>query len=103
MTMMSGRPSYRALVNDGSAKGQALPPGITRRIISYARPHWRTILFFLLVTALGAAIVVANPLLLKTNMASGHFGRSGRYEALRDLSEQYAFVLGCFGMASASV
>ena len=36
-------------------------------------------------------------LLLKTNMEAGHFGRSGRYEALRDLSEQYAFVLGCFG------
>jgi oligopeptidase B len=38
-------------------------------------------------------------LLLKTNMEAGHFGRSGRYEALRDLSEQYAFVLACFGMA----
>ena len=42
-----------------------------------------------------------NLLLLKTNMEAGHFGRSGRYEALRDLSEQYAFVLECFGMASA--
>ena len=37
-------------------------------------------------------------LLLKTNMEAGHFGRSGRYEAMRDLSEQYAFVLACFGM-----
>ncbi|WP_017573328.1 ABC transporter ATP-binding protein [Nocardiopsis halotolerans] len=69
--MMSGRPSYRALVNDGSAKGQALPPGITRRIISYARPHWRAILYFLLVTAVGAAIVVANPLLLKAIIDRG--------------------------------
>ncbi len=71
MAMMSGRPSYRALVNDGSAKGQALPPGITRRIISYARPHWRAILYFLLVTAVGAAIVVANPLLLKAIIDRG--------------------------------
>jgi oligopeptidase B len=39
-----------------------------------------------------------NMLLLKTNMEAGHFGRSGRYESLRDLSEQYAFVLACFGM-----
>ncbi|MFD6949776.1 ABC transporter [Nocardiopsis sp. TSRI0078] len=69
--MMSGRPSYRALVNDGSAKGQSLPPGITRRIISYARPHWRTILFFLLVTVIGSAIVVANPLLLKAIIDRG--------------------------------
>ncbi len=44
----------------------------------------------------------ANLLLLKTNMEAGHFGRSGRYEALRDLSEQYAFVLACFGMAGAA-
>ncbi|PDP86540.1 ABC transporter [Glycomyces fuscus] len=69
--MMSGRPSYRALVNDGSAKGQSLPPGITRRIISYARPHWRVILCFLLVTTVGSAIVVANPLLLKAIIDRG--------------------------------
>ncbi len=71
MTMMSGRPSYRALVNDGSAKGQSLPPGITRRIISYARPHWRVILCFLLVTTVGSGIVVANPLLLKAIIDRG--------------------------------
>ncbi len=71
MTMMSGRPSYRALVNDGSAKGQSLPPGITRRIISYARPHWRVILCFLLVTTVGAGIVVANPLLLRAIIDRG--------------------------------
>ncbi|ASU59805.1 MULTISPECIES: ABC transporter ATP-binding protein [Nocardiopsis] len=69
--MMSGRPSYRALVNDGSAKGQSLPPGITRRIISYARPHWRVILCFLLVTTVGAGIVVANPLLLRAIIDRG--------------------------------
>jgi ATP-binding cassette subfamily B protein len=69
--MMTGRPSYRALVNDGSAKGQSLPPGLTRRIISYARPHWRAIVLFLLVTAVSSAIVVANPLLLKTIIDRG--------------------------------
>ena len=71
MAMMSGRPSYRALVNDGSARGQELPPGITRRIVSYARPHWRAILLFLFVTSVSAAIVVANPLLLKTIIDQG--------------------------------
>ena len=39
-----------------------------------------------------------NPLLLKTNMASGHFGQSGRYDALLELAEQYAFVLACLGI-----
>ncbi|WP_017608879.1 ABC transporter ATP-binding protein [Nocardiopsis xinjiangensis] len=69
--MMSGRPSYRALVNDGSAQGQALPPGLTQRILSYAVPHWRSITLFLLVTALGAGIVVANPLLLRAIIDEG--------------------------------
>ncbi|GAA1463000.1 ABC transporter ATP-binding protein/permease [Nocardiopsis exhalans] len=69
--MMSGRPSYRALVNDGSARGQELPPGITRRILSYATPHWRSILLFLAVTSVGAAVVVANPLLLRAIIDQG--------------------------------
>ncbi|MBR8740228.1 ABC transporter ATP-binding protein [Nocardiopsis sp. MG754419] len=69
--MMSGRPSYRALVNDGSARGQRLPPGIIRRILSYARPHWRSILLFLLVTSIGAGVVVANPLLLRAIIDQG--------------------------------
>ena len=69
--MMSGRPSYRALVNDGSARGQSLPPGITRRVISYARPHWRSILVFVLITSVAAGIVVANPLLLRAIIDQG--------------------------------
>ena len=69
--MMSGRPSYRALVNDGSARGQSLPPGLTRRILSYALPHSRAIVLFLLVTSLGAGVVVANPLLLRAIIDQG--------------------------------
>ncbi len=34
-----------------------------------------------------------NPLLLKTNMAAGHGGASGRYDALRDIAFEYAFML----------
>jgi oligopeptidase B len=32
-------------------------------------------------------------LLLRTNMGAGHGGASGRYDALKELAEQYAFVL----------
>ncbi len=39
-------------------------------------------------------------LLLKTNMEAGHFGRSGRFEMLREVAEQFAFVLHCFGLAA---
>ena len=39
------------------------------------------------------------PLLLKTNMAAGHGGASGRYDALREAAFDYAFVLTELGLA----
>ena len=41
----------------------------------------------------------ANPLLLKTNMAAGHGGASGRYDTLHEMAFEWAFVLGQFGFA----
>ena len=35
----------------------------------------------------------ANPLLFKTNMAAGHGGASGRYDCLREVAFDYAFIL----------
>ena len=40
----------------------------------------------------------ANPLLLKTNMAAGHGGASGRYDALREAAFDYAFMLNQMGL-----
>jgi oligopeptidase B len=34
-----------------------------------------------------------NPLLLVTNMAAGHGGSSGRYDHLREIAMDYAFIL----------
>lgn len=34
-----------------------------------------------------------NPLVLKTEMGAGHGGRSGRYDSLREVAEEYAFIL----------
>ncbi|HLJ56108.1 MAG TPA: S9 family peptidase [Chthonomonadaceae bacterium] len=39
------------------------------------------------------------PLLLKTNMAAGHGGASGRYDAYRDTAFDYAFLLRQVGIA----
>ncbi|WP_419814908.1 S9 family peptidase [Glacieibacterium sp.] len=36
------------------------------------------------------------PLLLKTNMGAGHGGKSGRFEALRETAEEFAFILAAF-------
>ena len=38
-----------------------------------------------------------NILLLKTNMGAGHGGKSGRFDALRELAEEYAFFLKVLG------
>jgi oligopeptidase B len=40
-----------------------------------------------------------NPLLLKTNMAAGHGGASGRYDLLRETAFEYAFMLWQVGKA----
>lgn len=38
------------------------------------------------------------PLLLKTNMGSGHFGSSGRYEYIKETAFDYAFLLSALGL-----
>ena len=40
------------------------------------------------------------PLLLKVNLEAGHGGASGRYDALRELGFDYAFILGQVGRGS---
>ena len=41
-----------------------------------------------------------NVLLLKTNMDAGHFGASGRFDALKEHAEVLAFVLNCFDIGA---
>ena len=40
-----------------------------------------------------------NLLLLKTNMGAGHRGKSGRFKRLREVAEEYVFILKAFGLA----
>jgi oligopeptidase B len=39
-----------------------------------------------------------NLLLLKTNMGAGHFGQSGRYDYLKEVAFEYAFILDMMGI-----
>lgn len=39
------------------------------------------------------------PLFLKTNMASGHQGKSGRFDSLHEVAEEYCFLLEVLGTA----
>ena len=41
----------------------------------------------------------ANPLLLKINLEVGHGGASGRFDALREIAEDDAFLLAQWGLA----
>ncbi|MFQ5534030.1 MAG: S9 family peptidase [Sphingomonadales bacterium] len=38
-------------------------------------------------------------LLLKTNMGAGHRGKSGRFDSLHEVAEEYVFILKSFGLA----
>ena len=40
-----------------------------------------------------------NPLYLKTHMAAGHAGASGRFERIKETALGYAFALSCVGLA----
>jgi len=40
----------------------------------------------------------ANPLLFKINMGAGHGGASGRYDYLREIAFDYAFLLAQMGI-----
>jgi oligopeptidase B len=50
------------------------------------------------VARLRATKTDVNELLLKTQMGSGHFGASGRYEMLKEIAFEYAFILTRLGV-----
>ena len=76
-------------------RAQAYPAMLVTAGISDPRvTYWEPAKY---VARLRATRTDDNLLLLRTNMEAGHFGRSGRYDALTELAVQHAFVLRCFG------
>lgn len=80
-----------------NVSAQAYPPlfitaGLSDPRVTYWEPaKWAT--------RLRATKLDQNVLLLKTNMDAGHGGKSGRYEGLKEVAEEYAFILVSFGLA----
>lgn len=81
-----------------NVKAQAYPPlyvtaGLNDPRVTYWEPaKW--------VAKLRATKTDKNVLLLKTNMGAGHGGKSGRFDALREDAEEFAFFLWQLGMTS---
>jgi oligopeptidase B len=60
-------------------------------------PYWEGAKF---AARLRATKTDNNVLLLKTNMGAGHGGSSGRYDALKEIAFDYAFMLNQFGITN---
>ena len=80
-----------------NVKAQAYPPmmitgGLNDPRVTYWEPaKWAA--------KLRATKTDDNILLLKTNMGAGHGGKSGRWNALEETAEEFAFILWQMGMA----
>src|SRR5215470_7871339 len=63
--------TMRSFSRDRSITQQKIKSGTVRRIMSYARPYRRELIFFLIIVALDAGITVAVPLLLRNLIDNG--------------------------------
>ena len=80
-----------------NVRAQAYPPllitaGLNDPRVTYWEPAKWT-------AKLRATKTDSNILMLKTNMGAGHGGKSGRFAALHEVAEEYAFILDQFGLA----
>ena len=79
-----------------NVRAQDYPPMLVTGGISDPRvTYWEPAKW---VARLRATRTDANPLLLKINMDAGHAGASGRFERIKEVAEEYAFILHALGM-----
>ena len=72
---MSGWMVMRSMTRDSDVVDRKLTPGTTRRVVKYARPFLRPIIFLVLVVV-DAFVMVAVPLLLKDLVDNGVTSRT---------------------------
>jgi ATP-binding cassette subfamily B protein len=63
--------AYRSFARDSDVAKRRLAPGTARRILAFARPYRRQLVFFLALTVGSAVIAVATPLLFKVIIDDG--------------------------------
>src|SRR5215470_19387260 len=68
--------AMRSFSRDRSITQQQIKRGTVRRIMSYARPYRRELIWFLIIVALDAGITVAVPLLLRSLIDNGILPRN---------------------------
>ena len=87
MSMGSGMgPVWRHMRTDRSIAEQKLGRDTVRRVFGFARPHRRTIGFFLVLTVVDAALVVVTPLLVKAIVDDGILKQDSRLVVLHALA-----------------
>lgn len=80
---------------DPSVKHQKLKPGTIKRIVSFAKPYRRQIIYFLITVVIDAVLVIAGPLLLKQLIDEGVIPRDGA------LVTRLAIIIGLLAIADA--
>jgi ATP-binding cassette subfamily B protein len=67
----AGRSMMRSMRHDPSMAATSLTPGVTRRILEFARPFRRQLIAFLVLVVIDAGLVVAPPLLVRRIINEG--------------------------------
>jgi ATP-binding cassette, subfamily B, bacterial len=70
----AGRSMMRSMRHDPSVAAMSLTPGVTRRILEFARPFRRQLVAFLVLVVIDAGLVVAPPLLVRRIINEGIVG-----------------------------
>ncbi len=96
MSLTTGMgPAWRHMRTDHQEAGrQRVTPGTVRRVMAFAGPHRRTIAVFLTITALDAALVVVNPLLIQRIVDDGITGGDAGLVTVLALAMAGVAVLG---------
>lgn len=87
--------SFRSFTADSSVKDRKLKPGTIKRIVSFALPYKRFLIFFLITVVIDALLIVATPLLLRNLIDDGVIPRNA------DLVTQLALLVALIALLDA--